>query len=422
MKNSVYCISMDMFNDMSALIKLPRAVEDAIHRLQSNGYEAYVVGGCVRDVLLKKTPSDWDITTSANPDEIIQLFQNFRIISTGVQHGTVTVLVDGLPLEITTYRVDGGYTDGRHPDKVIFTRNLADDLRRRDFTVNAMAYNPCVGLVDPYEGEKDLSARCIRCVGNPRERFTEDALRILRALRFAAVLGFNLEKHTAAAIHTLPHLLSHISAERIASEMKKLLLGPDVSTILQQFADVCGVLLPVVSANHYRQIATYIDRSPYSLHVRLALLFSLQDNAVAVANSALKRLRIDNCTIDAVSILLRHRASPLFDDVSLRRLFGHIGNDRMQDLLSFRIAMSSNPGEQKKLLAAWERINTIVKNGVCCSLRDLAINGNDLLAIGYPAGPAIGAELQRLLDTVIELRCDNNKETLLDLALKHKQT
>ncbi|MBQ3326299.1 MAG: hypothetical protein IJG86_00760, partial [Clostridia bacterium] len=223
-------------------IVLPGPVETALRLLEHAGFEAWVVGGCTRDALLGDAPKDWDITTSALPAETLSVFSDFRTIETGLQHGTVAVLLDGMLLEITTYRVDGTYKDSRHPDEVTFTRSIDEDLARRDFTMNAIAYSPARGYEDLYGGASDIEAHLIRCVGDPETRFTEDALRILRALRFSSVLGFAIEERTASAIHALKERILHVAWERISAELLQLLCGKDVYRVLQDYRDVFAVL------------------------------------------------------------------------------------------------------------------------------------------------------------------------------------
>ena len=225
---------------------LPSYVSLALEKLNNHGFEAYVVGGCVRDSLMGRAPNDWDITTDALPEQLLSTFAEYRVIPTGLQHGTVTVLIDDHPLEITTYRIDGTYSDNRHPDSVSFTRSLREDLARRDFTINALAYHPQTGIVDHFSGLADLDNRQIVCVGDPEKRFTEDALRILRALRFSAQFGFPIEKMTAKAIHRLAPLLRRIAVERVQSELVKLLCGEYVRDVMLAFPDVIGIILPEI--------------------------------------------------------------------------------------------------------------------------------------------------------------------------------
>ena len=226
------------------MMTLPSQVHTALDRLEAAGWEAFVVGGAVRDALRGCAAGDWDITTNAEPEQVERVFSGERLIETGLRHGTVTVLLDGLPLEITTYRVDGGYSDHRRPDSVTFTRSLRDDLLRRDFTMNALAYNPQTGLVDICGGAEDLARGVVRCVGEPERRFREDGLRILRALRFASVLGFTIEPETAAAIHRCAELLRYLAAERVLSELTKLLCGQNAGAVLREFSDVLAVPIP----------------------------------------------------------------------------------------------------------------------------------------------------------------------------------
>lgn len=391
------------------MIKLPAPVADAMQALAENGFEAYAVGGCVRDVLLGKEPFDWDVTTSAPPEDICRVFAHQQVIPTGLQHGTVTVLIDRVPIEITTYRVDGSYSDGRHPDDVRFTTYLSDDLRRRDFTVNAIAYSPLVGIVDLHGGKTDLKDKIIRCVGDPAERFTEDALRILRALRFAAVLGFSIDDATGGAIRALADRLSLVSAERITTELKKLLCGADVRRVLSSFSEVFAVILPELeyTAERYQEIADLFASAPPVLNVRLALLFSQAPNC---ANQALLRLRFEKNTVTTITTVLDHLRDDLCSDSALQRLIGVIGYENAYTLADVRYAM-----HYEELRS---RIARMQAEGVCCRRADLAVNGNDLTAVGY-SGRAVGTELQRLLDAVIDGKAKNEHSTLLELASHH---
>ncbi|MBQ5841079.1 MAG: HD domain-containing protein, partial [Clostridia bacterium] len=337
---------------------LPSPVVQALSILKMAGFEAYVVGGCVRDTMLGKQPMDWDITTSALPEQILSAFAEYKTVPTGIQHGTVTVIVENTPLEVTTYRIDGEYADSRHPNEVFFTSSLQEDLRRRDFTINAMAYHPEKGLVDCFSGAADLAAQKITCVGDPACRFTEDALRILRALRFSAVLGFSIEKVTADTIHKLAPLLRRVSAERIADELKKLLVGEHVRQVLLDFADVFCVILPELQPliglrqdNPYHHLTVYehtvetVAAIKNDLPLRLTMLFhdvgkpacytrdaSGIDHfrghpaiSTAIAERAMERLRLDNATISAVKVLIMHHDDSLsLLDKQLKRLLNRL--------------------------------------------------------------------------------------------------
>ena len=385
---------------------LPTPVLHSLFALNQAGYEAYVVGGCVRDNLMGKEPFDWDITTSALPEETLSVFQNYRTIETGIQHGTVTVIIDDTPLEITTYRVDGDYTDGRHPDKVAFTRSLAEDLRRRDFTVNAMAYHPDEGVVDLFGGTEDVSAGIIRAVGDPQTRFTEDSLRILRGLRFSATLGFDIEPATAEAIRTLSPTLSRVSAERIATELTKLLCGQDAGRILLEFSDVFERIVPYPL--DYPFIAQDIAKVlPTPLHRYGTLFFTLKLKEVAATAENLRFSR--RLTEDLLSII-KLKAAPLSEDVPvILRLLNKLGLERLQALLAIRAIYDNADYTTIGTLA-----NTLVNQGACYRISDLTVTGADLLAIGMKPGPNLGNTLSSLLDAVMDGVCSNEKEALLN--------
>ena len=441
-------------------IALPSAVSAALQKLNNAGYEAYVVGGCVRDSLLGIQPNDWDITTNALPDEITAVFVGERVIPTGIAHGTVTVLLDGQPLEITTYRVDGTYSDNRHPDSVVFTRSLKDDLARRDFTVNALAYHPTVGLVDCFSGLADLARGAIVCVGEPEKRFTEDALRILRALRFSAQLGFTIEKMTAAAIRKLAPLLQRVSAERIAAELGKLLCGKAVKGVLNAYPDVFGIILPELvpsvglrQENPYHYLTVYehtvetVAAIPPELPLRLAMLFhdcgkpqchTRDANGVdhfrghppisaAMAEQALERLRFDRRTIDTVKMLVLHHDDRLDQtDLTLKHLLSEYGLDNALSLIAVQRAdiLGQHPDKRDRLTeldAMEQRLHELVAENACVSLKQLAVNGEDLLALGFAPGRAIGDTLHSLLDGVMSDEYPNERTALLNAARKYRQ-
>ncbi len=433
---------------------LPVVVEKAIQRLNTGGYEAYVVGGCVRDSLLGRQPNDWDITTSALPQEIITVFSDCRVIPTGIQHGTVTVLMDGKSLEITTYRVDGEYSDNRHPDKVSFTRNLQEDLARRDFTINALAYHPKKGLVDCFSGLADLDNRQLVCVGDPEKRFAEDGLRILRALRFSAQFGFAIETVTARAIHRLCPLLRRIASERIQEELTKLLCGNYVKSIMLAFPDVFSVILPEITPmiglqqqNPYHFLTVYehtvetIAAIPPERVLRLTMLFhdmgkpscyTRDDNGIdhftghaavsaAIAEQAMTRLCYDRKTIDAVKLqILHHDDDPPITDHAIKRMLNRLGIDGMYAHIDVQKAdvMGQHPDRLDRLdmlNAIAQRVDDIVAQEVCFSLKSLAVNGNDLMELGY-RGKAVGDMLQRLLEEVVADRLPNERASLLRFA------
>lgn len=382
-------------------ITLPDAVLHAIQHLNKAGFEAYAVGGCVRDSLMGKSPEDWDITTSATPEEMQAVFHEHRCLETGLQHGTLTVIVEDTSLEITTYRVDGTYSDGRHPDSVVFTRSLAEDLRRRDFTINAMAYHPIHGLVDLYGGREDLRDGTIRCVGDANCRFNEDALRILRALRFASVLGFTLESDTAAALRRLAPTLTRVAMERITTEWAKLLCGTHCSAILQQFSEVVSVFLPEIRLTHDYALLTRVNPS---VHTRLAALFLTTTTPLQEAEASLQRLRLDKQTVRRIHLLLT--APPptnSMDDAFLLRLLNHLDADLVFDYFSVYEIDTS----------VLQRTQQLLNNNVCYRISMLAVNGDDLVGAGISPGIAVGATLNDLLNAVMDGVCANTKNDLL---------
>ena len=357
---------------MSTRLCLPPAVAAVLSRLQSGGFAAYVVGGCVRDSLLRNTPADWDVTTAARPEEILSLFADHRTIAVGQQHGTIGVLTDIGVVEITTFRVESGYSDSRRPDAVAFVTDVTDDLARRDFTVNAMAYNDVEGLVDPFRGQEDLAARRLRCVGEAKTRFSEDALRILRGLRFAAILGFSIEENTARALHETGPLLQHIAPERVAAELARLLCGENVLAILEEYRDVLAVVLPeVVPMFDFEQRSPYhiYDVYRHTLHalaaapadplIRWAVLlhdcgkphtFTIDeagvghfkghaDVSVSLADAALKRLRLDNDTIYNVTELIKYHDRPVLPTApAVKRVLNRLGEAQLRRLIEVKRA------------------------------------------------------------------------------------
>ena len=390
-------------------IHIPPSVLHAIQSLNDAGYEAYIVGGCVRDSLMGKSPVDWDITTSALPEQTNKVFADHRTIDTGMRHGTVTVITEDMPLEITTYRVDGAYSDGRHPDAVTFTPSLKEDLRRRDFTVNAMAYHPKHGIVDCHGGQADIRNRIIRCVGDPEERFREDALRILRALRFAAVLGFHIESETANAVHKFSTHLRNVSIERITAEFKRLICADGAIQIMDAFRDVMSIFLPEMT---FCDDFSLLSRVPETLHVRLAALFYSADIAPDTAVGMLERMRFDRRTIQNVLLLLSFRVDDLLTEKQyFLRLLNYLGPELIFDYLALKEADPHTVSRAKELLT----------QNPCYKTSMLAINGNDLLDLGIPAGPEVGAIMSDLLNAVINGACINEKDALLSYLITMKK-
>ncbi len=438
-------------------IQLPEKVNAIIGTLQEHGYEAYAVGGCVRDSVLGRVPDDWDITTSATPMQTKALFA--RTFDTGIEHGTVTVLLDKDAFEVTTYRVDGKYKDSRHPSEVTFTRSLKEDLLRRDFTINAMAYNDTEGLVDIFGGMEDLKNKTIRCVGNAMERFGEDALRILRALRFAAQLGFEIEEETRAGIVELAPTLANISAERIQVELIKLLISPNSGMIRTVYElGVTKVFLPEFDVmmetgqetpHHMYTVGEHTIKALELIRadkiLRLTMLlhdiakpmvktvdangrahFKTHDvKGIEVAKDILHRLKFDNDTIGKVSKLIQYHDYRMpAEPKRVRKAMNKIGKELFPYYLEVRtadtLAQSMYLREEKmqNLYDIEKCYREILEKDECVSLKDLAITGNDLIAAGMKPGKEIGLILNRLLEMVIENPELNTKEALLKLRKK----
>ena len=455
------------------VIELPKQVKLIIDTLQEHGYEAYAVGGCVRDAILGRKPQDWDITTSALPMQVKALFR--RTIDTGIQHGTVTVLLDKIGFEVTTYRVDGAYEDGRHPTEVSFTASLTEDLKRRDFTINAMAYNETEGLVDLFHGAEDLKKGVIRCVGVAKERFSEDALRILRAFRFSAQLDFSIEEKTLAAAKELAETLWKISAERIYAELTKLLVSGHPGRLLTAYeCNITEVVLPEFDLMcetpqhhpaHYASVGFHAldtlsfvnKRSEYAgeggfsteefKYLRLAALFhdvgkpacrttdekgidhfyGHAEAGVEPVKRILRRLKADNATIDTVSRLVRwHDYQFVPEERPVRRAMHKIGADLFPLLFELRkgdISAHAEPYRTegpKNLQKVWQVYLGVREREECTSLKDLAVNGSDLIAAGFAPGKELGEVLARLLEVVIEEPEKNEKETLLVCSEMYK--
>ena len=393
-------------------ITLPTKVKQIISRLEKADFEAYAVGGCVRDSILKRSPEDWDITTSAKPEEVKKLFST--TIDTGLQHGTVTVVIEKEGFEVTTFRLDGDYTDGRHPDRVAFTSSLTEDLRRRDFTINAMAYSEKTGLIDEFDGERDLEDGVIRAVGEAKERFSEDALRMLRAIRFAGQLNFKIEEKTFDAIKELSSNISKVSVERIAKELEKLLLSgnPEYIALVYE-TGIFSVIAPEVamlfenceiSASIKALSRASFPEKKELYQIRLAIF--LEGLGADKAAKLLKRLKLDNDTINTVKKLLELSLREVENnETDMRRTVKDAGHKMMPLLLEMRRA--------KGLKDNKELYQTVIDNGYCTSISELNINGKDLMDAGIPKGALIGSTLERLLELVIEKPELNTRESLL---------
>ena len=435
-------------------IQLPQKVEDIIERIEAAGFEAYAVGGCVRDSVLGREPDDWDITTSAKPEEVKRLFD--RTVDTGIQHGTVTVMLGREGFEVTTYRIDGKYEDSRHPKDVTFTASLKEDLKRRDFTINAMAYNGKDGLIDLYGGIRDIERGLIRCVGDAGERFTEDALRMMRAVRFSAQLGYTIEENTKAAIKELAPTIQRISAERIQVELVKLMISdhPDYirtaygTGITEQIFPEFDICMKTGQNNphhcysvgeHILHTLSYVEADKV---LRLGMLFhdigkpetlTVDEQGIThnhghaavgeeMTARIMKRLKFDNDTSNKVrKIVLYHDRKIENNKKSVRRAVNQIGEDIFPLLFSVKYAdiMAQSSHQREEKLRDLEKLKDIyediVANKDCLSLKDLAVTGGDLIAAGMKPGREIGRTLQKLLEVVLEKPECNRKEYLLSL-------
>ena len=393
-------------------IRMDEGAAELLDTLHRAGYAAYVVGGCVRDSLLGLTPHDWDLCTSALPQQVMELFGAQRCIPTGLQHGTVTVKQSGALYEITTFRTEGTYTDGRHPDEVHFVPDVREDLARRDFTINAMAYNEKEGLVDPFGGQADLQSGVLRAVGVPRQRFTEDALRILRLYRFAARFGFAIDPPTAQAAQELCAHLDCVSVERIEEELAKLLSAPAPAAYLDE--KILGVVLPELSPEALAAAKPVVDACPAgerALPVRLAaLLLSLGEDGI---RRTLRRLRCSNACIEETAVLVREAVPgvPVSLNIYARRLLGKYNLCTVQRIAALGTALQ--PEHAADFAALSELAEQLDADGVCCRVSQLAVNGRDLMAAGVPAGPGIRKVLEALLDGVIREEYPNERQALL---------
>ena len=393
-------------------IRMDEGAAELLDTLHRAGYAAYVVGGCVRDSLLGLTPHDWDLCTSALPQQVMELFGAQRCIPTGLQHGTVTVKQSGALYEITTFRTEGTYTDGRHPDEVHFVPDVREDLARRDLTINAMAYNEKEGLVDPFGGQADLQSGIVRAVGVPRQRFTEDALRILRLYRFAARFGFAIDPPTAQAAQELCAHLDCVSVERIEEELAKLLSAPAPAAYLDK--KILLVILPELSSEALAAAKPVVDACPAgaeNLPIRLAaLLYSLGEDGI---RRTLKRLRCSNALIEEAAVLVRETVPgvPVSLNIYARRLLGKYNLCTVQRIAALGTALQ--PERAADFAALSELAERLDADGVCCRVSQLAVNGRDLMSAGVPAGPGIRKVLETLLDGVIREEYPNERQALL---------
>ena len=463
------------------IVNIPTPVLKALSLLNQAGYTAYLVGGCIRSILLQSNPKDYDITSNAEPEQVMRIFYDCHTVGTGVKHGTVLVVLDGFPLEITTYRIDGTYSDRRRPDHVQFTSRLEEDLARRDFTINAMAWAPDLrkaandffqipqippedipvrflaeDVVDPFGGQADLADKRIRCVGSPINRFSEDPLRILRALRFASVLDFSIESDTSAAIDQTRDSLSLVAIERIQVEFSELICGIRAAATIRDQLDVIGVFIPeilsmrgyeLLTAHHHLNLLEHtlnvLAQVPPSRTIRLAALlhdigkpvvfgfdeqgiarfYGHQSAGAAIARDILLRMRFDKLTIERVyQIILHHDAYPETTIRSVRRWLNKHGPDLAHDLLVFKEAdiLAQHPDSLESRLADLRLIRLIagqiLAEGHCLNLRDLAINGQDLIGLGFKPDRRIGRLLQMLLESVMDDQLHNEKASLIRAA------
>ena len=441
---------------MEKLIKMPECAAKIIEKLEKSGYKAYAVGGCIRDSIMGKVPYDWDICTSALPEEVLKVLGERNIVENGLKHGTVTVHINGENYEITTFRTDGEYVDNRHPENVTFVRDLKDDLSRRDFTMNALAYNDSEGLTDIFGGKDDINNGIIRCVGDPDKRFNEDALRILRALRFSSQLCFSIDEKTSVSIHKNAELLKNISAERIMSEFTKILMGRNVEKVLLDYSDVIAVFIPEIKA-----MSGFEQHNPHHVYdvwehtvkavacvkneriLRLAAFFhdigkpntfTMDDNEKGhfhghpevsdrMANEILKRLKTDNNTISKVRLLIKlHDLRPKADAKNVRRLMYETGSECFPLLMEIKRAdtLAQNPETHKYKLEYIARLEEIYKQEPekksAFNLKTLAVNGRDIINMGIKDGRKIGMILEFLLDRVIDGDIENDKQVLLEKA------
>lgn len=441
-------------------IEIPAEVQSILSVIQKSGGSAYVVGGCVRDAILGRTPHDWDICTSLRPAQTVNLFSHYdcSVIETGLKHGTVTIRFKGENYEVTTFRKDSAYSDNRHPDSVVFVDDVKEDLARRDFTMNAMAYNEETGLVDPFDGRDDIRFGIIRCVGDPDERFQEDALRILRAMRFFARFGFAIDPNTKEAMLRNRDLLSNIAWERVREELLGILSGEDAAAVLREYQSIITQIIPELSPTvgfDQKSVWHIYDVWEHSLHVVDAIPASMpllrfaslvhdiakpqcaevKEDGVhlrfhghgeagePIVRDVMNRLRFSNAEIAKVTQLVRiHDNFIEPTERAVRRLLGSIGEEQFLDLMVLRRADISAQAEQDnevrfaKLVTLRCLAHDIAVKNECFSLKDLAVNGRDLIDAGIASGPELGKILNRLLDTVIDAPEKNTREELLRLA------
>ncbi len=425
-------------------LPVPDEVRFILNRLYSHRYDGYMVGGCVRDALMSKWPNDYDLCTDATPDEVKRIFPEIRLIETGLKHGTLTLLLSDKKYELTTYRTEGSYSDNRRPDNVCFVADLKEDLRRRDFTVNAIAYSERDGIVDPFDGSEDIKSGLIRAVGEPSERFREDALRIMRALRFASTLKFAIEEKTSSALFKQVDLLQNISPERLNGELSRLILGDDAVVILLKYREILArfipELVPTSDLCHlYEHSVCALGHAPRDVVVRLALLLHgidepqsftahQQKNGAVSADAILRRLHYSNATTQKVcELILHHQTPPDADRKAVKMLLLKLGEEQFYRLLELNAADMKAicfPGEIciAERLALIEEVRTtaaeIIASKNCPSIADLAVNGDDLISLGFVEGKEIGRILSKLHEKVLNETLPNDKMVLIDYLLQ----
>lgn len=432
---------------------IPQKIKFIINTLSGEGKEAYAVGGCVRDILLGKRPHDWDIATSALPGEIQKIFGGYRQLNVGSKHGTVIVIIGGEPVEITTFRIDGTYSDGRRPDNVIFTSSITDDLARRDYTINACALGSDK-IIDPFGGAEDIKNRIIKCVGDPVKRFQEDSLRILRGIRFASVLNFKVDENTETAMFRCVNLLSRISQERITNEFRKTLLGENVSETLIKFREIMFYILPELKASDgftednddncglYAHLLRAVQTADRDIILRAAMLFhdiakpycrsvsnkggrfcGHAEQSALIAERILKRMRFPSKETDDITELIKYHSAKIEPSAKCVKMYvKNMGEQQFARLLKVKkydcMSCKSPDGESEleRLSEAGRILADIVIGKECTSLRGLAVNGDDLLKIGIPQGKIIGLILDRLLNMVLNGEIENKREVLIQAA------
>lgn len=421
------------------MIVLPENVEYIIKTLEANGHKGYIVGGCVRDSIMKRQPEDWDIATDALPEDVMELFGPSIVLPTGIKHGTVTILYDGIQYEVTTFRTEGSYSDYRRPDFVHFTSNIEDDLKRRDFTINALAYNDEDGLIDIFGGQDDIKKRIIRCVGIPDERFNEDALRMLRAVRFSAQLGFEIERNTFNSIKANYTALSHISLERIKDEFNKIIMSDNLVNINYLLSTkLMKYIIPEIyeayeagflPEKYTAYVIEMLKASEKDTAIRLALLIKnmaacrfMNNNAgdsetSNIAENILSRLKYDRITIERVKTMIKYYEVEISDDRKcILKLLKEVGENNFRDIMKVKeaVAKTNDIGQLKRVESAHSIFDEIIKGNLCFSRKQLELSGEDLKGIGIPPGKLMGEIIDELVDLVIENPQFNKKEILME--------